>query len=83
MTEAAKGRGVKAGPQQTDVSKTQFDSQPRTLKIGRFTEFPDENGCQIPVFFRVSGRILKPASLPELLKENPQSDVLVGVTEVR
>jgi hypothetical protein len=83
MTEEPNGRGVKAGPQQMDVPKTQFNAQPSTCKIGRFTEFPDKNVREIPIFFSASGRILKNASLPELLKENPQSDLLVGVIEVR
>ena len=83
MTEEPNGRGVTAGPQKMDVSKTQFDAQPGTSKIGRFTKFPEKSVREIPIFFSASGRILKNASLPELLEENPQSDVLVGVIEVR
>jgi hypothetical protein len=82
MTGEANGRGVKAGPQQINISKTQFDAQPATSRIGRFTEFPDKNVREIPIFFSASGRVMKYASLPELLRENPQSDVLVGVIEV-
>jgi hypothetical protein len=83
MTDSPNGRGVKAGPQQSDVPKAQFDAQPRTSKIGRFTEFPNKTVREIPIFFSASGRILKHSSLPELLKENPESDVLVGVIELR
>ena len=83
MTNSPNGRGVKSGPQQIDIPKSQFDAQPRTSMIGRFTEFPDKTVRDIPLFFSASGRILKHGSLPELLKENPESDVLVGVIELR
>jgi hypothetical protein len=83
MSNSPTGRGVKSGPQEIDIPKARFDAQPRTSRIGRFEQFPDKTVRDIPIFFSASGRVEKCASSSELLQDNPESDILVGVLELR
>jgi hypothetical protein len=83
MSESPEGRGVRSGPQQIDIPKAQFDAQPRTARMGGFRQLPDKTAREIPIFFSASGRVMKYASLSEILQENPESDMLVGVLVLR
>ena len=82
MSDSPTGRGV-TSRQQVDIPKAQFDAQPRTARMGGFRELPDKTVREIPIFFSASGRVMKCASLSEILQENPESDILVGVLELR
>lgn len=68
---------------QFDVAKTAFNARPRTGAIGRFEQFPRGDDGSIPLFYSASGRVQRAKTLPELLKANPEADILVGVLEVR
>jgi hypothetical protein len=66
-----------------DVPKSQFDAKPRTGATGRFEQFAKEGSNSIPLFWSASGRVERAPSLHDLLENNPQSDILVGVLEIQ
>lgn len=75
-TDTADGRGV-IGMGEFEVPKAIFDAQPRTSGAGLFEDLtPQEDGA-IALFYQCSGRVQKAASLAEVLKQNPESDILV------
>jgi hypothetical protein len=81
-SEEPMGRGTTALAQ-FDVAKTTFDTRPRTGAIGRFEQFPRGDDGSIPLFYSASGQVQRANTLSELLKANPEADILVGVLEVR
>jgi hypothetical protein len=84
VSQEPKGRGVRASVAPTDILKTEFDAQPSSSRVGRFTVFPYNGDREFPIFYSASGQVRdQPSSLTELLKASPKSDILVGVIEVR